>query len=378
MLITKVLICVSFIFGCDAYANRCSTDADCTLFRSCPEAIRFAAINQSNDEKLKTSLCGTEIIDGKRLPKVCCSAFRMTDDRSGFFGDDSEGPGADSLETHPNINLLPTKCGQIDGDRIFGGVIANLWEFPWMALISHRTRAAPGKDNLQFKCGGSIINSRYVITAAHCVVNKKLAGVRVGEFDINSKEDCQGEYPKIYCERHIQDISIEESIPHQGYERSPVDNDIALLRLKKPIDFAHKNVAPICLPVKSDLRNVVLGGKSATVAGWGTTDTGYQSSVLRKVTIPILTASACRDIYNKNSDSGDTTLKKICAGELKKDSCSGDSGGPLMLESQIDGKFRMIQYGVVSYGPKQCGSLFPGVYTDVTAYIDWILDTIKA
>lgn len=72
--------------------------------------------------------------------QVYCSQFRTTDDRSAFT---NESP-ADAIETHPNIKLLPEKCGKINGDRIIGGKIADLYEFPWMALISHRTRGDPG------------------------------------------------------------------------------------------------------------------------------------------------------------------------------------------------------------------------------------------
>ena len=82
-------------------------------------------------------------------------------------------------------------------------------------------------------------------------------------------------------------------------------------------------------------------------------------------------------IRNNEQGSRDLTVNKLCAGEVNKDSCSGDSGGPLMLEDEVKGIYRMIQYGIVSYGPRQCGSLIPGVYTDVTKYIKWILDNIK-
>lgn len=62
---------------------------------------------------------------------------------------------------------------------------------------------------------------------------------------------------------------------------------------------------------------------------------------------------------------------------MNKDSCGGDSGGPLMVEDEINDVYRIVQYGIVSYGPKLCGSLFPGVYTNVSSYVKWILDNIK-
>lgn len=375
-MLSKVLISALFLHICNAYSSP-NQSSDCILVRSCPEAIRFAGNgnDKEKNKKLASSFCGVEVVDGKKLPKVYCSQFRTTDDRSAFT---NESP-ADAIETHPNIKLLPEKCGKINGDRIIGGKIADLYEFPWMALISHRTRGDPdSRDNLKFKCGGSIINSKYILTAAHCVVGKKLAGVRIGELDINSKEDCQGVYPNIVCERHLQDIAIEEVIAHEGYQHLPVKDDIALLRLRKPIDFSFKNAAPVCLPVSQRLRNAVLGNKIATVAGWGITDNdkGRESHILLKVDVPVFTTTACRNIYNKNNNT-DTTINKICAGEMNKDSCGGDSGGPLMVEDEINDVYRIVQYGIVSYGPKLCGSLFPGVYTNVSSYVKWILDNIK-
>lgn len=73
----------------------------------------------------------------------------------------------------------------------------------------------------------------------------------------------------------------------------------------------------------------------------------------------------------------DRTENKLCAGSFQKDSCNGDSGGPLMLENRYNGAQRTVQYGVVSYGPRQCGSNAPGIYTEVTKYVNWILDHIK-
>lgn len=72
------------------------------------------------------------------------------------------------------------------------------------------------------------------------------------------------------------------------------------------------------------------------------------------------------------------TEKEFCAGDLNKDSCSGDSGGPLMIQRLCNKVHSIVQFGVVSRGPRQCGINNPGIYTDVTKYMDWILDNIKA
>ncbi|XP_034834282.1 venom protease-like [Maniola hyperantus] len=357
MFLSNILIlCVLVLYSCGvAHAKVCS---DCVPLRSCQAALDLAVVkkNEESRRQFKNAFCGYE----NNEPKVCCSDFPVN---------------SDSIENHPNLPLLPTDCGDIDGSRIVGGRVAKLYEFPWMVLISYNTR-----DGLQFQCGGSVISSKYILTAAHCVVpTKKIAGVRIGEFDILSRNDCQGDQFNSVCESNLQDILIDKVIIHPDYQgEPPVQYDIALLRLQTPIDFSYKNAGPVCLPIPKKLRNVDLGGKNATVAGWGSTEAGTDSSLLLKVDIPIRTGESCRQYYNKNSGPGtDRTDKILCAGEYKKDSCSGDSGGPMMIEDEYDGVFRLIQYGIVSYGPRQCGSTYPGVYTDVTKFVKWILDNLK-
>jgi len=101
------------------------------------------------------------------------------------------------------------------------------------------------------------------------------------------------------------------------------------------------------------------------------------SSVLLKVDIPVVSLMKCVAVYNR---SVPITEKQICAGGSEgKDSCGGDSGGPLQFVGQpIQGGTSYIQYGVVSFGPRQCGSVGrPGVYTRVGHYMKWILDTLQ-
>ncbi|XP_046971241.1 CLIP domain-containing serine protease HP8-like isoform X1 [Vanessa cardui] len=371
-MIQTLLICLLVIHASDCTFAKCDS---CMLLRECPEALNLASdTNPAVKQKLKDAVCGIKTVDGKRHPMICCSNFITVSER---FGETEI-----EIETHGNAKLLPEKCGGINGDRIIGGQYANLYEFPWMALISHVIGRHNGKRQTQFQCGGTIINSRYILTAAHCVESKVIAGVRVGEFNINTPEDCQGEYPHYLCESHIQDIAVVKSIPHEDFKILPnVQNDIALLRLKVPIDFSFKNVAPVCLPLFNELRNISLDGKRATVAGWGITEFNRASSVLRKVDLPIKTENECRQYYDRNSDTRSSYTfdnKKFCAGETGKDSCRGDSGGPLMLEEEYKDNYRMIQFGVVSHGPQQCGSSTPGVYTDVRQYMKWILDNIES
>ncbi|XP_038206940.1 CLIP domain-containing serine protease 14D-like isoform X2 [Zerene cesonia] len=274
---------------------------------------------------------------------VCCSDFKSIKSESRI--------GAVQDKT----SLLPESCGDIDGYRIVGGNVAGLYEFPWMALISYNDTTG-----IDFKCSGSIINSRYILTAAHCIQDT-IIGVRVGEHDISTSEDC---YQNM-CETHIQDIPIDKITTHPKWNFQKRINDIALIRVAEEINLTPANVQPICLPLNPNLQNEDLIGKNAVVSGWGLIETSEASTVLLKVTVPIVVC------VNK-------TRTQICAGERFRDSCRGDSGGPLMLEDEYGDTMRFVQFGIVSYGTRfKCGSSTPGTYTDVRKYVDWILETIE-
>ena len=101
------------------------------------------------------------------------------------------------------------------------------------------------------------------------------------------------------------------------------------------------------------------------VAGWGdTTENGRTSNNLMHVTIPFVSNTACRNSYGSNIR--DTN---ICAGVAGKDSCQGDSGGPGVYSNA--GKTSIV--GVVSFGYGCARPGYPGAYTRVSSYIDWIL-----
>lgn len=97
------------------------------------------------------------------------------------------------------------------------------------------------------------------------------------------------------------------------------------------------------------------------------TETGHISNLLLKVSVLIHPDARCGNNHQK---------KIICAGGGGKDSCKGDSGGPLMYMDEYNATYRMVQYGIVSQGSSSC-STNPGIYTDVRKYVRWILDKIK-
>uniref|UniRef100_A0A336LMT0 CLIP domain-containing serine protease n=1 Tax=Culicoides sonorensis TaxID=179676 RepID=A0A336LMT0_CULSO len=315
---------------------------------------------------LSQSQCGWS----GNYPSVCCPDGVPQQPR----------PTARPAPVSPTTSKLPVpgqgQCGLDTSERIYGGEATKIDEYPWLALLQYsKTNGNPG-----FHCGGVLIHERYVLTASHCVNSAelpktwKLTGVRLGEWNLETEEDCDTSGVGSDCADPVQDIPVETLIPHEQYEPAGEQqyNDIALLRLARPAKLSYF-VKPICLPSTPELRaDTAIQGKKFVVAGWGKTETRSQSDIKLKVGVDGVNKQTCNNVYqSQRRVIGDT---QICAGgEKGKDSCRGDSGGPLMGSAQGPrGHFTYLA-GLVSYGPSPCGMEgWPGVYTRVASYIDWI------
>lgn len=230
------------------------------------------------------------------------------------------------------------------------------------------------------ECGGFLINKRYVVTAAHCVTGKqvsdvgRLVNVRLGEYNTETAEDCVQLENAKDCADPVQNFGVEEIVIHEGYLSTDISstrrgNDIALLRLSGNAKYS-EFVAPICLP--SDTFPGTGPNKKLLVAGWGRTLVSKRSSIKQKVSVPSYDFEACRQMYAaRNVDLDETQL---CAGgDYAQDSCSGDSGGPLMSREND----AWIAEGIVSFG-LGCGAERPAVYTKVQAFLPWIRSKLRA
>ncbi|KAF2896512.1 hypothetical protein ILUMI_09661 [Ignelater luminosus] len=244
-----------------------------------------------------------------------------------------------------------------------------------MALLNYRLR----KSGTGFRCGGTVINNWYILTAAHCLLSSslQLIGVRVGEHTIITDPDCEVRFGKRYCADPVQDLEIAEVIPHPEFDTKTFANDIGLIRLANRINITVDSVKPICLPTTEDLRNKNFENVKLTVTGWGITETDQRSLDLLQANVPVVSEKQCRKAYQQSQAI--VTRRHICAGGINGgDSCSGDSGGPLKTITYHNADARFVQYGIVSFGPRFCGQGgFPGVYTRVDYYMDWILDNMK-
>ncbi|XP_011497936.1 PREDICTED: trypsin-1-like [Ceratosolen solmsi marchali] len=242
-------------------------------------------------------------------------------------------------------------CGLRNEDsRIVGGQTTLINEFPWQVRLSYMNR---------FYCGGTLINDRYVLTAAHCVKGFMWFMIKVtfGEHD-----------------RCTQKSTIESRFVARAFIGNfsflNFDDDIALLRLSERITLS-ETIRPVCLPSNKD--NLYVGA-NALASGWGTLhEDGKPSCLLQSVDVPVMSLEDCR---NTSYNSRMISENMLCAGypEGKKDSCQGDSGGPLVTERE-DKKYELI--GIVSWGNGCARPGYPGVYTRVTRYLKWIMNNSK-
>ncbi|KYN27230.1 Serine protease easter [Trachymyrmex cornetzi] len=360
----------------DSQVGTCIKARDCTLVSNILQQSREQAINY-----LRRNHCGFE---GSN-PLVCCVNSESISTPPSVVTNPTLNPNRNSESSSSPIEnfqvdltnnpLLSNDCGRDLSQRIIGGEIAELDEFPWMALVEYQK-----PNGRTTACGGVLISKRYVLTAAHCVKGKdlpttwRLSSVRLGEYNTDTERDCvaDSETTEICADDPIT-VGVEEQIAHENYRPTSRDQryDIALLRLSRDVQFT-SYVQPICLPSSSSL-----GGR-LIVAGWGKTETSSASNIKLKLALPLAEKSQCDQTYS--SAGVRLGLGQICAGGQKgKDSCRGDSGGPLMsLERIPNGTGKWTAVGVVSFGPSPCGMQgWPGVYTKVSDFVPWILNNMR-
>uniref|UniRef100_A0AAQ5ZEB4 Neurotrypsin n=1 Tax=Amphiprion ocellaris TaxID=80972 RepID=A0AAQ5ZEB4_AMPOC len=240
--------------------------------------------------------------------------------------------------------------------RIIGGDKSLRGEWPWQVSLWLRSQS---KGNHPL-CGGSLINSCWVVTAAHCF--KRFGRdpirytLRLGDYHTEEQDDFE------------RTLSPDRIVIHRKYHSQGWEYDIALLRLKGTegncVAF-NPHTGAVCLPepgTKWEKRPA-----ACVITGWGITDSEYSRTLLQ-AWVPLLPAWKCKKRYGDRF-----TSRMLCAGSLSEhhrvDSCQGDSGGPLVCQGEGG---RWVLTGVISWG-HGCGNpSFPGVYTRVSRFLQWI------
>jgi secreted trypsin-like serine protease len=241
--------------------------------------------------------------------------------------------------------------------KIVGGKLAPAGEFPWQASLGVSWIDDPYSAHF---CGGSIISDRWIVTAAHCLVDTspKDVIVTVGTHKLGYGGA-----------RH----SVNRVIVKKDYDRSNSDNDIALLELVKPVALG-SGVSTVALMTPALEATEAADGVLARAVGWGAlVEGGTKVRDLRYVEVPIVPRTTCNRPLGYD---GRVTENMICAGKLveEKDSCQGDSGGPLTVRTGA----QALLAGVVSWGDGCARPNLVGVYTRVARYQTWVQSCIAA
>jgi len=267
---------------------------------------------------------------------------------------------------HPEVNwgnvVSDPSCGQspvrrsIAQRRVVGGTEAGFGTFPWQAYIRIGTS----------RCGGSLVNAWYVVTAGHCVARARPSQVRVTLGEYVLKSDVEPLPGRTYG---VETIKV-----HPYFKFTPQADryDVAVVRLNRRVDFA-PHISPICLPPK----DMHLVGHMGWASGWGALNPGsrLRPKTLQVVDVPMIENRQCEAWHRDKGINVIIYDEMVCAGYYNggKDSCQGDSGGPLMM--QHEGKWTLI--GLVSAGYSCAKRGQPGIYHRVAHTSDWISHSIN-
>ncbi|XP_068253997.1 ovochymase-2 isoform X4 [Nyctibius grandis] len=259
--------------------------------------------------------------------------------------------------TTGDICGMPSNQPRFIFSRIIGGEEAVPYSWPWQVSV---------QISDEHICGGAVLAKEWVVTAAHCFNSKDLYRdlwmVVTGLHDLTEQE-------------HRQKRSVKQYIIHPSFNKTTMDSDIALLQLAEPLEFNHY-VRPVCLPAKEE---AVQPSRVCVVTGWGAHEEDREKGKkLHQLEVPILVLDTCQSYYVNLPSK--VTQRMICAGfplEEGKDSCTGDSGGPLVCPSEDNSGFYTL-HGITSWG-FGCGrKSYPGVYTNVGVFVDWIKESVNS
>ena len=266
----------------------------------------------------------------------------------------SQFQSQNSIQTH--------SCGQTKGifpvSRIVGGRRALPNEYPYqVALETERRSLWSGSSSFRQFCGASILNDRWIVTAAHCLQRQNVDRLR-GVIATNSLRDM-----------NRSSVTFEKMIIHPGYNSFSVRNDIGLLKTRQSIQSMSSGrfVSPVCLPRQGQQFR-----GTGVITGFGHVREGGPSSpLLLSSVLNILPDQSCLSTYGSEY----TLPEMLCGGFLTggRDTCQGDSGGP--FAQRTANGWTLV--GITSFGRGCARPNTPGVYTRVSNYVNWIQNIIR-
>ncbi|XP_006817825.2 trypsin-5-like [Saccoglossus kowalevskii] len=303
----------------------------------------FEAHYRSRDEPISceqpTYLCGND------ESGYCAPSEERCDAKLHCIIDELGCPGNRDNCGQPAIT--PNTGSEVHTD-IVNGETAIPHSWPWQASLHNSKFHA---------CGASILNEKWVITAAHCV---SLARDNVYIFDVVA-----GEHNLTDPAPSRQEYGLEKIIVHAEYNPVVMNNDIALLKIRGVINMTAE-ISEICLPAQGTGHQ---DGDEAWITGWGDSLGTADERALQQAKTYLIDTAACNDTESYN---GAISTNMVCAGYLEGgiDACEGDDGGPLVREDPITKIWYL--YGITSWGDGCALAMKPHVYTKVSNYVDWI------
>ena len=255
-----------------------------------------------------------------------------------------------------SISVLNIKAQDIES--ITNGFPIEIQNVPYQVSIQN-------KSNGNHFCGGSIINNKYVLTAAHCV-----NGTNASDITLNVGFSLQNNPGN-----NLQSYNARRIVIHPNYNNATNDFDVAVIEIDGTFSF-NNSVQPIELISTQNLASETIGNQ-VRVSGWGWT-VPNQSGVanqLQAVDVPIISnqqADNQLDISSPNHP--ELTQRMLSTGAVgveRQGACHGDSGGPLVFRQNGQND---LQIGVVSWGVSRCvgGENSPSIYARLSQLVDWI------
>lgn len=258
---------------------------------------------------------------------------------------------------HPLITfilyiLIGLSSAAVD-PKIVNGEIAPINKYNWFSVVASEN----------YLCGGSLISSEWILTAAHCVIENTSSpsAFDIGKYCVDEDN----------CGQPMGRIRVSKRVVHPNFDDYYLDNDFALIKLSSP-----SNITPVQIDDGSVSPSYPNFQPNLWAIGMGTTyfggGVGSLPSALQHVELKYISNASCKNEYGY--DPVDITSNMMCAADFEngnaQDSCSGDSGGPL-YDSENN-----VLVGVVSWGYKCAEANYPGVYSRISAQIDWIKETV--